>query len=1218
MRVRKLELARYGAFEDRVVEFGTGLSLVLGGNETGKSTTLDALADLLWSIPLNSSRSFRFSRQALVLRAALLLPNEAELHVERVSSGLSNTATGAGITAAWQGDGDDRALWKTSFGLSHEALRAGGHDLCQAKGDLASLIFRARSGHSVHGILDDLSARADALYKSHRNNRNVEARQALAEYQEAADKAEQATARAPHVVEVRAALERAAGDLARRRAEADSAKTEHDTWSATLRVAGQVRDLARVQARAAELRAAGPWLVGDDLAVRDDATGRLLSLDDDMAAVERERQTVVEHAAAVVVEHDVLTEQSAITLLAQECTARVEGKATAENALADADRLDTEARALLFGLTGVDDPPVGDVLSRLWLGEDRIAELDAVASELDDANEVLAAAEEKLSTARDQETAARAADSSATPPESVAALREALDSLKAAGSASTAFDEALRTAHQATSERAELLTRAGLPAVTTVGAVPSPDAVKAGGDRLIACEEAVRTTRSAAATAAQRVDDLDQRLRAGGDRGVPDPAAVVDARAERDRLVGEVVRSWVAGVPASDAPDLPVAAERAIRQADRVADLVSEHREAAAARAGLITQIAAARSEAADAAAAVEDAVSALAVAGQDWTAVWQPTGVAAPPPAEAVAHRALLVEALAAEGRAGVARSRVKDLRPQVEQQHTYLAQLLARAGRPRPGADLASLLTAGEEVLTEDAEARESRAVAKRMRELREAAQLGRDRAAATRTSVDAKWKRTLAAAGLPVMSPTGWHRRRDVVTQAHDLHTEADRRREEADVLHERYRVFAEELSRVTTLLGTDASADPTETTALLSDRLRAVRHAKTTSDNFEDQLAALGKKVEHITRQRQSALDELSALEDRVRSGDLDQAAGRGRLLTELEEEATKHTGVIRAALPELDIEQLVADLADVDTEFLRFSAESAERAAEAASEALEQAIADHIRLGQQYRELTTRPGAAELHAKAEERLAALAEHVEEYLVVEIQRTVLRSELDAYERKHASPLLDAAGRILEQLTDGRYVALRPLHAKDGRSLRVVGADEQAHEPDELSEGTADQAFLALRLAGIASLQESRVARGLPTLPVVLDDVLMTFDDARAAAAIRVMAGLAEQWQIIVLSHHTHIRQLAEDLGLANVTVSELVAPAVLEPTRAAEEVRAAIREGTALEQVVPVHTSHPGPTHDLAAVRVWARQNGFQVKGRGRVPNDVIKAYEGANA
>jgi len=33
-------------------------------------------------------------------------------------------------------------------------------------------------------------------------------------------------------------------------------------------------------------------------------------------------------------------------------------------------------------------------------------------------------------------------------------------------------------------------------------------------------------------------------------------------------------------------------------------------------------------------------------------------------------------------------------------------------------------------------------------------------------------------------------------------------------------------------------------------------------------------------------------------------------------------------------------------------------------------------------------------------------------------------------------------------------------------------------------------------------------------------------------------------------------------------------------------------------------------------DLAAIRAWARENGFEVSGRGRVPRRVIEAYQAA--
>jgi hypothetical protein len=38
------------------------------------------------------------------------------------------------------------------------------------------------------------------------------------------------------------------------------------------------------------------------------------------------------------------------------------------------------------------------------------------------------------------------------------------------------------------------------------------------------------------------------------------------------------------------------------------------------------------------------------------------------------------------------------------------------------------------------------------------------------------------------------------------------------------------------------------------------------------------------------------------------------------------------------------------------------------------------------------------------------------------------------------------------------------------------------------------------------------------------------------------------------------------------------------------------------------------SRRSPVADLAAVRSWARANGFQVSDRGRVSNAVLKAYE----
>jgi uncharacterized protein YhaN len=73
--------------------------------------------------------------------------------------------------------------------------------------------------------------------------------------------------------------------------------------------------------------------------------------------------------------------------------------------------------------------------------------------------------------------------------------------------------------------------------------------------------------------------------------------------------------------------------------------------------------------------------------------------------------------------------------------------------------------------------------------------------------------------------------------------------------------------------------------------------------------------------------------------------------------------------------------------------------------------------------------------------------------------------------------------------------------------------------------MSEGTADQLYLALRLAYLSSWADKH-----EPLPLILDDVLMAFDDDRAAAAMHAFASLAPKTQIILFTHHRHIVDLA----------------------------------------------------------------------------------------
>ncbi|MFA6182907.1 ATP-binding protein, partial [Acidithiobacillus sp.] len=73
--------------------------------------------------------------------------------------------------------------------------------------------------------------------------------------------------------------------------------------------------------------------------------------------------------------------------------------------------------------------------------------------------------------------------------------------------------------------------------------------------------------------------------------------------------------------------------------------------------------------------------------------------------------------------------------------------------------------------------------------------------------------------------------------------------------------------------------------------------------------------------------------------------------------------------------------------------------------------------------------------------------------------------------------------------------------------------------------MSQGARDQLFLSLRIAAIEEHLKQREA-----IPLVIDDLLVQFDDARAAATLSVLADLAQQTQVLFFTHHGHICELA----------------------------------------------------------------------------------------
>ena len=163
-------------------------------------------------------------------------------------------------------------------------------------------------------------------------------------------------------------------------------------------------------------------------------------------------------------------------------------------------------------------------------------------------------------------------------------------------------------------------------------------------------------------------------------------------------------------------------------------------------------------------------------------------------------------------------------------------------------------------------------------------------------------------------------------------------------------------------------------------------------------------------------------------------------------------------------------------------------------------------------------------AADARQRAMHRRASAAHALRELLVLRSARMLLEAEMVDYAREHRSTTLAQAETLFSRLTLGKYQGLRI--GLGQRDLRAVRGDQEVTIAD-LSSGARAQLYLALRLSSLeASLNVP------DPLPLVLDDLLVEFDEDRAVAAFEILGELAGRTQILYFTHLARDVEAAHD--------------------------------------------------------------------------------------
>ncbi len=184
MRLKRLDLTRYGKFTDHSIDFcwhregEADLHIIYGPNEAGKSTALAGFLDLLFGIEPRSRFNFLHPYPAMRVGASLELSSGTQdlLRVKRGQNSLldaSERPISEGVILGELG-GIDRESYRIMFSLDDETLEAGGESILASKGDLGQLLFSASAGlANLSQHLSDLRGRGRQILQISRPRRRT-------------------------------------------------------------------------------------------------------------------------------------------------------------------------------------------------------------------------------------------------------------------------------------------------------------------------------------------------------------------------------------------------------------------------------------------------------------------------------------------------------------------------------------------------------------------------------------------------------------------------------------------------------------------------------------------------------------------------------------------------------------------------------------------------------------------------------------------------------------------------------------------------------------------------------------------------------------------------------------------------------------------------------------------------------------------------------------
>jgi len=1144
MRLRRLNLTRYGKFTDDAIDFGAArpgtpdLHIVYGLNEAGKSTALSAYLDLLFGIEHNSRYGFLHPYPSMQVGGQLEFSG-AEHELVRVKTRANSLLDGRGqpvpeAVLSVPLAGLTRDTYRSMFSLDDQTLEDGGNAIIASKGELGELLFAASAGLADLGTtLAKVREEADEIHKLRgRTTQIAELKRELAQLK--ADREAVDTLASTHAALV-AALEQAETAYAEAMRNQAVAKARHDEIARVQRAAPLAAELARLTGEIAQFGA----LPAPPAEWAEQLPGLMIKNAELQKQIEGTQADIARldaEVAGLVVDGPVLALGERITGLA--------------NGMA---RFSTAADDLPRRLAAIVEDAATITAILVRLGQAGHASPDAlllpapVVGTLRELIEARSGIDTKVQTA--QRELAQARD----------AIERTTNQLESGGNEATSIvtlegvDAALAALRRGDHQARMRLAERALPQMSRrytplrdalapwagdgddLRAVALPDARHLDGWRMRANaldrrraehdekrRELVTRQREdearlvAIRAAAGTIDDAEAiRLRALRDAAWAAHAKTLDASSaatfsaalQADDTLGASrlahvqdlaeLRTLVQGLAVTEASRLRQ--EELLAEVDRELVVLADEVRAAVENAIVLPKSASVASWLDHIESWARRRTEALAA----WDAMQETEGDFAAAKADLDRDVAALAEAMSLAGF-----ENIEDLSP-------------------------AALMQAADTALSQGGAQQATRAAAEKALREREGDLLIRQRALADAKAEAGDWQERWAdALSATWFTDDGVGAVRELLSALGELPAALSQRNARArqiETMERDQEAFAEDLGAILSELGETLDPQRILETArslsrrhemaeqdrrLMQQKLREqTRLAEILRALMQDLAVHSARKAEMTALFGVDTLQEVSVHMERV--------AEQRRLRRQIETLGQQIASELRAVSVEAALAQLNAiDLGETEREAAEMTARLDDL--ETLSR---QRFADQARASERLQAIGGDDAVARIEAQRRTVLLQIEDRAMDYLRLKTGALMAEKALRAYREKHRSSMMNRASDAFALITRNEYSGLAARPEKDRETLIGLPRLGGSKLASDMSKGTQFQLYLALRLAGYQEFARSR-----PAVPFIADDIMETFDEPRSEEVFRLLGEMANIGQVIYLTHHRHLCDIA----------------------------------------------------------------------------------------